>query len=181
MATGLTFTCHKSVMDGWVASGTITGVAGGTFEERPVWFGCQGASWLELQAGMRKLAKVLAPRLEVNAMATPIEAFVKVRPEDEPLLIPPTGLAEHLFNHLIEVGSRRRAWAENVDGVRIISFLKIGALAVLKPDTEWKPELVSSFLGFANGLVPEHPTPAPERAGQTSADLVEEILLGARD
>jgi hypothetical protein len=76
------------------------------------------------------------------------------------------------------VGTRRRAFVENADQVQIVSFLKLGALAIARPSGVWKPELVSSFLGFAIGLVPEHPTPVPERAGQISADLVEEILLG---
>ena len=181
MTTTFKFDCYPSVADGWVASGTVRGVAGGSFEERPVWYGCQGDTWQELQAGMGKLVEILKPRLAAEVMTTPIEAFVKVWPVDRPILLPPPGDAEKLFNNLVDVGSRRRAWVENADEVQIVSFLKIGALAIVKPERDWKPELVSSFLGFAIGLVPEHPTPAPERAGQTPADLIEEILFGGRD
>lgn len=181
MATTFRFDCCRSICDGWVASGSLRGVAGGSFEERPVWFGCQGDTWAGLQAAMTRLVEVLGPRIELDRQATPIEALVRPWPEDRPLLVPPAGAPEELFNNLVNVGSRRRAWVEYVDEVTIVSFLKIGALAVLRPEGAWKPELVSSFLAFAIGQVPEHPTPAPERAGQTSADLVEEILLGRRD
>jgi len=181
MSTTFKFDCYRSIADGWVACGTAQGVAGGSFEERPVWFGCQAANWQDLQAGMAKLVEVLKPRLDRDARTTPVEAFVKVWPEQTPLLLPPAGSAASLFNNLVNVGTRRRAWVENALEVQIISFLKVGALAIIKPKDAWKPELVSSFLGFAIGLVPEHPTPTPERAGQTSADLVEEILLGGVD
>ena len=70
---------------------------------------------------------------------------------------------------------------ENAEGVQIVSFLKIGALAVLRPASGWKPELAADFLGFTLGLVPEHPSPAPERAGQTREDLIEETLLAGLD
>lgn len=181
MATTFQFDCSRSLCDGWVASGTIRGVAGGSFEERPVWFGCQGETWEELQAGMAKLVEVLGPRVELDRRMTPIEVRLRAWPEDRPLLVPPVGTAENLFNNLVNVGSLRRAWVEYVDQATIVSFLKIGALAILRPAGAWKPELVSSFLAFAIGLVPEYPTPAPERAGQTPADLVEEILLGGRE
>lgn len=181
MATTFRFTCYRSVSDGWAAFGSIRGVAGGSFEERPVWFGCQGETWEELQADMAKLVEVLGPRVELDRQRTPIEVCLRTWPEDQPLLVPPAGTPEALFDNLVNVGSRRRAWVEYVDTVTIVSFLKIGALAVVRPEAGWKPELVSGFLAFAIGLVPEHPTPAPERAGQTSADLVEEILLGAKD
>ena len=181
MTTTFKFDCYESIADGWVACGTVRGEAGGSFEERPVWFGCQGDTWGELQAGIRKLVEVLKPRLAEGLRTMPIEARLKVWPEGEPLLLPPVGEAEKLFNNLVYVGSRRRAWVENADEVQIVSFLKIGALAIVRPEGEWKPELVSSFLGFAIGLVPEHPTPAPERAGQTPADLIEEIMLGGTD
>jgi hypothetical protein len=180
MATPFQFECCRSLCDGWVASGTLRGVAGGSFEERPVWFGCQGATWPELQAGMARLAEVIGPRIDPRRQLAPVEALLRPWPEDRPLLVPPVGVAENLFNNLVNVGSRRRAWVEYVDEITIVSFLKIGALAVLRPAGAWKPELVSSFLAFAIGLVPEHPTPAPERAGQTPADLVEEILLGGK-
>jgi len=180
MPTPFRFTCHRSVAEGWVASGTVQGVAGGSFEERPVWFGCQADSWPALQEGMRKLVEVLRPRVEEGALSTPIEAFLVAWPEDRPLLVPPAGGAEELFQNLINVGTRRRGWLENADAVQIISFLKLGALAILKPGTDWKPELVSSFLAFAIGLVPEHPTPAPAGMPQTPADLIDEILLGGK-
>jgi hypothetical protein len=178
MAPTFKFDCFRSIADGWVATGTVQGVKGGSFEERPVWFGCQGATWQELQTAMGKLVEVLKPRLDEKAMTVPVEAFVKPWPEHQPLLLPPLGNASRLFDNLVSVGTRRRAWVENADEVHIVSFLKIGALAIFRPTGFWKPELVSSFLGFAIGLVPEKPTPIPERAGQTSADLVEEILLG---
>ena len=181
MAAAFKFDCYTSVTDGWVASGTVNGEAGGSFEERPVWYGCQAATWPELQAGMCKLAEVLKSRLTLYPKTTPIEAFIKLWPEDKPMLLPPVGNAEKLFAALMNVGSRRRGWLENADGVQIISFLQLGALAVLKPESDWKPELVSSFLCYSIGLVPEHPAPAPERIGQTAADLVEEILLGGRN
>jgi len=181
MATTFHFECHRSVCEGFVASGTLRGVAGGSFEERPVWFGCQGSTWAELQAAITRLVEVLGPRVELNRQATPIEVLLRPWPEDRPLLVPPAGSPEDLFNNLVNVGSRRRAWVEYVDAVTIVSFLKIGALAVLRPEEAWKPELVSSFLAFAVGLVPEHPTPAPESTGQTPADLVEEILGGGRE
>jgi len=181
MTTTYAFECYQSVIGGWVACGAVKGVAGGSFEERPVWYGCQAATWAELQAGMGQLVEVLGPRVEPQPKTTPVQAFVKAWPEDRPLLFAPFGSAETLYANLIHVGSRRRAFVENAEEVKIVSFLKVGALALLRPKSDWKPELVSSFLGFAIGLVPEHPTPAPERAGQTSADLVEEILLGARD
>jgi len=180
MATTFTFDCFRSVAEGWVASGTVKGVAGGSFEERPVWFGCQADTWDELQAGMQQLAGVLRPRVEEGTLATPIQAFIRDWPGDRPLIVPPAGEPEELFQNLINVGTRRRGWLENADEVQIISFLKIGALAILRPKAAWKPELVSSFLGFAIGLVPEKPTPTPDRAGQTPADLVDEILLGGR-
>jgi len=181
MPTRYAFDCHVSVHGGWVASGTVNGEAGGSFEQRPVWYGCQGETWPELQAGMAALVAALKPRVALRPVATPIEAFVKPWPERQPMLVPPFGDGEQLFWNLINVGTRRRAWTEHVEAVSIISFLKVGALAIHKPEGAWKPELVSSFLGFAIGLVPEHPTPVPERAGQTSADLVEEILLGGQD
>lgn len=181
MLTAFRFDCYKSISDGWVASGTVQGRAGGSFEERPLWFGCQADHWPELQAGMARLVEVLAPRVETNPKTTPIEAFLKTWPEDRPLLLPPAGNAETLFGNLINVGSRRRGFLENADGVQIVSFLKIGALAVLKPAGAWKPELVASFLAFTLGLVPEHPTPAPERSGQTREDLIEETLLAGMD
>lgn len=180
MSCAYEFACFRSLAEGWVATGTVRGVAGGSFEERPVWYGCQAATWPELQAGMGQLVEVLRPRVEPEPRTTPIQAFVRTWPEDRPLLLPPPGDPELLFRNLINVGSRRRAWLENADAVQIISFLKLGALAILKPAGPYKPELVSSFLAYAIGLVPEHPTPAPERAGQTPADLVEEILLGGR-
>jgi hypothetical protein len=180
MASLFRFECHRSAAEGWVASGTVRGVAGGSFEERSVWFGCQGETWAELRAGMAALVKVLKPRVAVQAHTTPIEAFVRPWPADRPFLIPPIGRSEQVFENLLNVGSRRRDFVEIVDDVRIVSFLKLGALAVLKPGTAWKPELVSSFLEFAIGLVPEHPTPAPERAGQTPADLVDELLLAVK-
>jgi hypothetical protein len=178
MAPTFQFDCYRSIADGWVAAGTVQGMAGGSFEERPVWFGCQGATWAELQAGMARLVEVLRPSLCEKSQVTPVQAFVKAWPEDRPLLVPPVGNPAKLFGNLVDVGTRRRAWVENADEVQIVSFLKLGALAVLRPKGLWKPELVSSFLGFAIGLVPAKPTPIPERAGQTSADLVEEILLG---
>ena len=178
MTTTFQFDCYPSVMGGWVASGTVEGVAGGSFEERPVWYGCQGDTWPELQAGMGSLVETLRPRVTLDAKTTPIEAALKAWPENQPMLLPPAGDAERLFRNLVNVGTRRRAFVENADQVQIVSFLKLGALAIARPSGVWKPGLVSSFLGFAIGLVPEHPTPVPERAGQISADLVEEILLG---
>jgi hypothetical protein len=178
MSTTYSFDCYRSVSEGWVACGSVKGVASGSFEERPVWYGCQADTWAGLQAGMQQLVDVLRPRVEEGSLATPIQAFVKDTPE--PLIVPPAGDSEALFQNLINVGTRRRGWLENADEVQIISFLKIGALAILKPKKDWKPELVSSFLGFAIRLVPEHPTPVPEHAGQTPADLVDEILLGGR-
>jgi hypothetical protein len=175
------FDCYRSVAEGWVATGTLEGLAGGSFEERPLWYGCQGATWEELQAGIGKLVEVLTPRVDPDPRTTPIEATVRAWPEGQPLLLPPVGNPARLFDNLVNVGTRRRAWVENADEVQIVSFLKIGALAITRPQGPWKPELVSSFLGFAISLVPEHPTPIPERAGQTSADLVEEILLGGRE
>jgi hypothetical protein len=177
MAPSIKFNCYKSITGGMVASGTVRGVAGGHFEERPVWYGCQGESWPELQAGITRLADVMRTRVSLDTQVTPVEAFIKVWREDEPLLIPPLGDAARLFDNLVNVGTRRRGFVERVDDIQIISFLKIGALAVLRPTGAWKPELVSSFLAFAISLVPEHPTPIPEKAGQTPADLVEEILL----
>ena len=177
MAAVYRFDCYKSIADGWVASGTVKGRAGGSFEERPLWFGCQAETWPELQAGMARLVEVLGPRVETTSKAAPIEVFLKTWPEDRPVLLPPVGRMEKLFANLINVGSRRRGFLENADGVQIVSFLKIGALAVLRPEGGWKPELVASCLGFTLGLVPEHPTPAPERAGQTREDLIEEIML----
>ncbi len=181
MTTTFKFECWPSVCDGWAASGRAQGVEGGSFEKRPVWFGCQGDTWAELQAGMARLAEILGPRLEPGLQLTPIQVHLRPWPEDRPLLVPPVGTPEALFNNLVNVGSRRRAFVENAEEVRIVSFLKLGALALLMPGEAWKPELVSSFLAFAVGLVPEHPTPAPERAGQTPADLVEEILLGGKE
>lgn len=180
MATPFAFDCFRSVMEGWVATGTVRGVAGGSFEERPVWFGCQGETWEELQAGMQQLVGVLLPRVEEGALATPIQAYLRTWPVDQAMLVPPAGDPEDLFQNLINVGTRRRGWLENADEVQIISFLKLGALAILRPKGAYKPELVSSFLGFAIGLVPEKPTPTPDRAGQTTADLVDELLLGGR-
>ena len=181
MAPRFQFDCCRSIADGWVATGSARGQAGGSFEERPVWYGCQGETWAELQAAMAKLAAVLKPRLGLDTPATPIEAFIKVWPEGEPLLVPPVGTPDRLYDNLVNVGTRRRAFVEKADEVEIVSFLKLGALAIDRPAGPWKPELVSSFLAFAIGLVPEHPTPIPERAGQTSADLVEEIILGGAD
>jgi len=181
MTTTFKFECWASVCDGWVACGTAQGVAGGSFEERPVWFGCQGDTWEELQAGMARLAEVLGPRLEPNLQLTPIQVHLHPWPETRSLLVPPVGTAEALFHNLVNVGSRRRAFVENVEEIRIVSFLKLGALALVLPAGAWKPELVSGLLAFAVGLVPAKPTPAPERAGQTSADLVEEILRGGRE
>ena len=97
------------------------------------------------------------------------------------MLLPPVGRVETLFANLIHVGSRRRGFLENADGVQIVSYLKLGALAVLRPAGDWKPELVADFLDFTLGLVPERPTPAPERAGQTREDLIEETLLAGLD
>jgi len=179
MTTTFRFLCYRSVADGWVASGVVRGVAGGSFEERPVWYGCQADTFPELQDGMRQLAEVLRTRVEEPvAHLTPIEAFVKDWPAEQALILPPRGDGQELFRNLINVGTRRRAWLENADDVQIISFLKVAALAILKPKGDYKPELVSSFLEFAIGQVPAHPTPTPERAGQTPADLVDEILLG---
>ena len=181
MTTAYRFDCYKSVASGWVACGTVRGKAGGSFEERPLWFGCQAEDWPELQAGMARLVEILGPRVESSPKATPIEAFLKVWPADRPLLLPPGGRPEKLFENLINVGSRRRGFLENAEGVQIVSFLKIGALAVLRPAAAWKPELVAGFLGFTLGLVPAHPTPAPERAGQTREDLIEETLRAGLD
>jgi hypothetical protein len=175
------FDCYRSMADGWVAAGTLQGMAGGSFEERPLWYGCQADTWPELQAGICRLVEVLRPRVDPNPRTTAIEATVRAWPEGRPLLLPPAGNPARLFGNLVNVGTRRRAWVENADEVQIVSFLKVGALAIIKPKGIWKPELVSSFLGFAIGLVPEHPTPIPQRAGQTPADLVEEILLGGRE
>jgi hypothetical protein len=181
MATLYRFDCYKSILGGWVASGTVRGRAGGSFEERPVWFGCQADSWPDLQVGMARLVEVLSPRIETNPRTTPIEVFIKAWPDDKPILLPPVGKVEKLFANLINVGSRRRGFLENADDVQIVSFLKIGALAMFRPEGDWKPELVASFLGFTLNLVPEHPIPAPERAGQTREDLIEETLLAGLD
>ena len=75
MTTAFRFDCYQSVMGGWVASGTVEGVAGGSFEERPVWYGCQGDTWPELQAGMGSLVETLRPRVTLDAKRRALEAL----------------------------------------------------------------------------------------------------------
>ena len=77
MTTAYRFNCYRSIAGGWVASGTVKGRAGGSFEERPLWFGCQAEDWPDLQAGMARLVGILAPRVEAKPKATPIEVFIK--------------------------------------------------------------------------------------------------------
>jgi len=74
MTPTFAFDCYRSIDDGWVATGALQGMAGGSFEERPLWYGCQGDTWPELQAGICKLVEVLRPRVDPNPRPKAIEA-----------------------------------------------------------------------------------------------------------
>lgn len=173
------FECFKSLSGGFVAYGRARGEMGARCSNRQVCFGCQGESWEELQANIRRLVISVAPDITLNPTLAPIEIYAKPWPPDEPLLASPHANIGAMFRGLADIGRSLPGRANESGGVTQVLFQRETYFSYVCPTAEWKPELISGLLRQIESVLPERTEPTSEAYSRGRDDVIAEILSNA--
>jgi len=172
------FQGYKSITGGFVAFGSTKGEAGSAFQSRSIWYGCQGETWAELQAHVRKLALRIMSDAAWPEL-TAVELFMQGWDEETPLSLSPHPHAESMFRHLSTVCDSPVPRVEDLGGIAQVFYLRDNKLLLVLPDQPWKPELESGMIAFLAAVSNEATVPAVQRFGKAHEEIMDETLRGA--
>lgn len=179
MAVAIKFECYKSITGGFVAFGSAVGETGTALANRPVWYGCQGETWADLQASVRKLSLRILDSVSLGPSLRPIELTMKELSEETPLLLSPHPEAELMFRQLSTVCGHPRPRVEEFGGMAQVYYLRDNQLLMVLPGEPWKPELESGMIAFLLSVSLEGSAPTAHRFGQTAEEVVDTTLRGS--
>lgn len=175
------FDCFESVAGGFVAFGATTGPKGSTREDRLYGYGCQGETWYELQASIRRIAGSLPQDTDHAIRPAPIEVQLKPWPTDVPILIAPIGSVTAMFKGLANVGRTTPGRVFEHDSVTEVTFMKATRYSFICPEHDWKPELVSCLLHHIDGTLLRNTGDVSNLSIEDRQEIMAEILFRARE
>jgi len=181
MPSRVQFDCFESLAGGFVAFGATPGPKGSTREDRLFGYGCQGETWDELQALIRRIAGSLPQDTDHAIRPAPIEVQLKPWPTDVPILMAPFGSMTAMFKGLASVGRTTPGRISEYDGVTEVTFRKATRYSFICPEQDWKPELVSCLLHHIEGTLLRDAGDASNLSIEERQEIMAEILFNARE